>query len=65
MLLQTIVPKWLKEELNKFAKSKGLTMTDINKLAIYFFILNYQGKFNHDTLDRIEFEARKKIESQK
>lgn len=64
-LLQIGLQGWHKEGIRKLAKKRNLPVTKFTTLALNFFILNYSGKYDRDTLDRIEFEARKKIEAQK
>lgn len=54
-------PKWEADYLRELAQKKGLTTTDLIRLATYFFILEYKGKCDQETVDNMEFRARTKV----
>lgn len=58
----TRLPKWQVENFKEVSKKKELTAADLIRLATYFFVLEYKGKYDKETIDRMEFEARKKIQ---
>lgn len=58
----TRLPKWQVDNFKEMAKIKGLTSADLIRLSSYFFVLNYKGKLDRATINRLEFEARKKID---
>lgn len=57
-------PKWQVDNFKEISKKKGLTSADLIRLSSYFFVLEYKGKYDKETLDRMAFLARKKIESE-
>lgn len=63
MLVQVLsrFPKWQVDNFKAMAKKNELASADIIRLATYFFVLKYNGKYDKETVDRLEFEARKKI----
>lgn len=58
-------PAWQIDNLKEISKKKGLSTADLIRLSTYFFVLEYKGKYDKLSIDRIEFEARKKIEAKK
>lgn len=56
-------PKWQIDNLKELSKSKGLTIADLIRLSTYFFVLHYKGKYDKETIDKMEFNTRKKIDS--
>lgn len=61
-VIQCMLPIWKVEGIKKIAKKNDLTVSDITRMALHFWVLNYKGKFDAEAMDRLEFEARKKIE---
>lgn len=59
------LPRWLREMIEKEAKESHVTMTDIIKISMLHRILHYNGDFNKETIEDMEFNVRKKVESQK
>lgn len=55
-------PKWQVDNFKDISKKKGLTQADLIRLATYFFVLEYNGKYDKETIDRMEFNARRKVE---
>lgn len=58
----TRLPKWQMDNFREVAKKNKLTTADLIRLATYFFVLEYKGKYDKETIDRMEFKARKKVE---
>lgn len=64
MLVQVLCrfPKWLVENFRDISKEKKIVQADLFRLATYFFVLEYKGKFDKETLDNMEFKARAKVQ---
>lgn len=57
--------KWQSEGIKKIAKSKALSVSDLIRLSLHYFVLNYKGEYSKETVDNLGFAARKKIEAMK
>ncbi len=54
-------PNWGMESFKEICKRQNITRADLVRLSTYFLIMEYKGKYDQDTLDRMEFKARTKI----